>query len=138
MRHYVSDTTAGNLRRLRYGCTWVNRCISKLPDQNWGFKSWEAFLLCCFLSRSSFLTLIIQVPGSIQQYGRFATTKNTYEAIVTDMGTPELALPIIEDGFIPYVYFQGGQQDPIWFTSYLHMTDITIASGAMTSALCSL
>lgn len=64
------------------------------------------------------MTLIIQVPGSIQQYGRFATTKNTYEAIITDMGAPELALPIIEDGFIPYVYSQGGQQDPIWFTIF--------------------
>ncbi|KAJ5882827.1 uncharacterized protein N7473_011089 [Penicillium subrubescens] len=87
MRHYVSDTTAGNLRRLRDGCKWVNRCISKLQDQDWGFKSWETFLL---------------FPRSLEQYGRFAWTKNTYEAFTKDMGAPEQAQPIVDNGFIPY------------------------------------
>ncbi|KAJ5775821.1 uncharacterized protein N7511_000832 [Penicillium nucicola] len=41
-------------------------------------------------------------PRSIQQYGRFAYTKNSYETFVTDMGTPDLALPLAEDGFSPY------------------------------------
>lgn len=46
MRRYISDTSPANLRRLRYGCKWVNRCMSKLLERNWGFSSWEAFLLC--------------------------------------------------------------------------------------------
>lgn len=46
MRRYISDTSSANLRRLRYGCKWVNRCMSKLLERNWGFSSWEAFVLC--------------------------------------------------------------------------------------------
>lgn len=48
MRRYISDTSSANLRRLRYGCKWVNRCMSKLLERNWGFLSWEAFLLCWY------------------------------------------------------------------------------------------
>ncbi|CAG8236718.1 unnamed protein product [Penicillium olsonii] len=48
MRRYISDTSSANLRRLRYGCKWVNRCMSKLLEQNWGFSSWEAFILCWY------------------------------------------------------------------------------------------
>lgn len=43
-----------------------------------------------------------KVPRSIQQYGRFAYTKNSCETFVTDMGTPDLALPFAEDGLSPY------------------------------------
>lgn len=46
MRRYVSDSKQDSLRRLRSGSLWVNRCISKLLNQNWGFRSWETFLLC--------------------------------------------------------------------------------------------
>lgn len=46
MRRFISDITPSSLRRLRYGCKWVNRCMSKLLDRDWGFSSWETFLLC--------------------------------------------------------------------------------------------
>lgn len=46
MRHFISDTGPENLGRLRYGSIWVNGCISKLLDQNWGFRSWELFFYC--------------------------------------------------------------------------------------------
>lgn len=48
MRRYVSDTTPENLKRLRLGSIWVNRCIADLLEKGWGFRSWEVFLLCQF------------------------------------------------------------------------------------------
>lgn len=39
MRRYISDTSSANLRRLRYRCQWVNGCMSKLLDRNWGFSA---------------------------------------------------------------------------------------------------
>jgi hypothetical protein len=47
MRRYISDTSRSNLQRLRSGCKWVNRCMSKLLE-TWGFLSWEAFFLCWY------------------------------------------------------------------------------------------
>lgn len=46
LRRYVADVTAGSLKRIRLGSTWVNRCIAKLLTNGWGFRSWELFLLC--------------------------------------------------------------------------------------------
>lgn len=46
MRNFLSDSKPENLRRLRYGCVWVNRCLSSMLQSFWGFRSWEAFLLC--------------------------------------------------------------------------------------------
>lgn len=46
MRQYISDSDDKNLERYRSGCLWVNRCISQLLTQGWGYKSWEIFLLC--------------------------------------------------------------------------------------------
>ena len=59
MRRYVSDTTPENLKRLRLGSLWVNRCIADLLERGWGFRSWEIFLLCLFPLRRRFEILII-------------------------------------------------------------------------------
>jgi hypothetical protein len=48
MRQYISDSDDKNLERYRLGCLWVNRCISRLLGQGWGYRSWEIFLLCLF------------------------------------------------------------------------------------------
>ncbi|KAB8213093.1 hypothetical protein BDV33DRAFT_82743 [Aspergillus novoparasiticus] len=48
MRRYISDSDNKNLERYRSGSLWVNRCISQLLKQGWGYKSWELFLLCTY------------------------------------------------------------------------------------------
>lgn len=46
MRQFISNSGDKNLHIYRSGCLWVNRCIVKLLDHRWGYKSWEIFMLC--------------------------------------------------------------------------------------------
>lgn len=102
MRLFISDKAPSTLRRLRAGCTWVNRCVSRLLDRNWGFQSWEMFLLCQYTCLNVRVLLMILVPRPIQQYGRFAFSRNSDDIFAKEIGVPDLSLPIIENGFTPY------------------------------------
>jgi hypothetical protein len=54
LRTYVSDLKPESLKRLRLGSIWVNRCVSELLKNGWGFRSWELFLLCMITKRLDF------------------------------------------------------------------------------------
>ncbi|KAJ6116207.1 hypothetical protein N7523_005526 [Penicillium sp. IBT 18751x] len=86
MRQFISDSDSKNLRKYRSGCLWVNRCIVKLLEHRWGYKSWEIFML---------------FAQPLHLYGRLAENRRSLDIFVQSMGAGH-ETAIFEEGYVPY------------------------------------
>jgi hypothetical protein len=77
MKSYFAANEKKNLERIRSGALWANRCIGRLSESKWGFRSTEIFFSCKIYILLRQLGIANRIDArSVTAYGRFSDYTN--------------------------------------------------------------